>query len=67
VALARLCPQTGDFERRQKEFFESLSLEEMKNMVDSINRCMDHLSSTDKPAVSVEARSDPGLRSKLPN
>ena len=60
--------RTKDFERRQKQFYESLSIEEMVDMVDTIKRYTDHLSSTDKPEVSAEPRTDPGSpRSKLPN
>jgi hypothetical protein len=57
-----------DFERRQKEFYDSLSPEEIDDMLNTIKRCTDVLSSTDKAEVSAEPRTDPGSpRSKLPN
>jgi hypothetical protein len=60
--------QMRDFERRQKEFYDSLSPEEIDDMLNTIKRCTDVLSSTDKAEVSAEPRTDPGSpRSKLPN
>ena len=60
--------QTKDFERRNKEFFDSLTENEMRDAVDNFKRCMDYLSSISQSEVSVEERTDaeiPG--SKLPN
>jgi hypothetical protein len=60
--------QMRDFERLQKKFYDSLSPEEIDDMLSTIKSCTDFLSSTDKAEVSAEPRTDPGSpRSKLPN
>jgi hypothetical protein len=50
--------QMRDFERRQKEFHDSLSPEEIVDMINTIKGSTDFLSSTDKAEVSAEPRTD---------
>ena len=60
--------QMRDFERRQKQFYESLSPEELRDMAAYVKRYVDHLSSIVKPEAPAEPRTDPiSPHSDLPN